>query len=174
MPTDVKRTIEIINEISPSFCAAKWYNATIWLGNGRTASCHLPPAHSISVSEIMKNPSALHNTAFKKDRRLEMLTGKRSDECAYCWTVEDNAEPNIYSDRVYKTRIYQETEILQLSKLDPQADIDPKTLTVEKAKEIVDNNMKNRFSKGRFNKKTDNTTTVKGETGIKRKPKTKK
>jgi len=53
-------------------------------------------------------------------------------------------------------------------------DIDPKTLTVEKAKEIVDNNMKNRFSKGRFNKKTDNTTTVKGETGIKRKPKTKK
>ena len=130
MPTDVKRTIEIINEISPSFCAAKWYNATIWLGNGRTASCHLPPAHSISVSEIMKNPSALHNTSFKKDRRLEMLTGKRSDECAYCWTVEDNAEPNIYSDRVYKTRIYQETEILQLSKLDPQADVDPKTLEI--------------------------------------------
>lgn len=130
MPTDVKRTIEIINKISPSFCAAKWYNATIWLGNGRTASCHLPPAHTIPISEISRNPSALHNTSFKKDRRLEMLIGKRCDECAYCWTVEDNAAPNVYSDRVYKTRIYTEDEILQLSKLDPGSDVDPKTLEI--------------------------------------------
>lgn len=130
MSTTVKRTIEIINEISPSFCAAKWYNATIWLGNGRTASCHLPPAHTIPLKEIAVNPSALHNTEFKKQRREEMLSGVRCEECAYCWTVEDNASPDIYSDRIYKTKIYQENEILQLAGRDPRENIDPKTLEI--------------------------------------------
>lgn len=129
MPTDVKRTIEIINEVSPSFCAAKWYNATIWLGNGRTASCHLPPAHTIPL-ESLSNPSALHNTEEKKQRRLEMLTGTRCTECAYCWTVEDAKDPNVHSDRVYKTRIYTEDEIRSLTKLDPFADVNPKTLEI--------------------------------------------
>jgi len=129
MPTDVKRTIEIINEVSPSFCAAKWYNATIWLGNGRTASCHLPPAHTIPLDSL-SNPAALHNTEEKKQRRLEMLTGTRCTECAYCWTVEDANDPNVHSDRVYKTRIYTEDEILSLTKLDPFADVNPKTLEI--------------------------------------------
>lgn len=130
MQRTVEKTIKIINEISPSFCAAKWLNATIWLGNGRTASCHLPPAHYIPINEIKDNPSALHNTEFKKQRRLEMLIGKRCTECAYCWTVEDNAAPDVYSDRIYKTRIYDEIDILNLSKLDPGSNIDPKTLEI--------------------------------------------
>ena len=37
---------------SDSFCAAKWYNATIWLGSGQTTSCHHPPAHAIDIDEI--------------------------------------------------------------------------------------------------------------------------
>ena len=41
----------IIDKISPSFCAAKWYNATIWLGHGQTTSCHHPPAHWIPKEE---------------------------------------------------------------------------------------------------------------------------
>jgi organic radical activating enzyme len=130
MQRDIKKTIQIINEISPSFCAAKWYNSTIWLGNGRTASCHLPPAHSISVDEIKENPSALHNTGFKKARRAEMLEGIRSKECAYCWTVEDNADHVVLSDRIYKTRIYEEDEIKEISKADPFKDVDPKTLEI--------------------------------------------
>ena len=32
----------VIDPISDSFCGAKWYNATIWLGHGGTASCHHP------------------------------------------------------------------------------------------------------------------------------------
>ena len=32
---------------SASFCAAKWYNATIWLGSGMTTSCHHPLPHKI-------------------------------------------------------------------------------------------------------------------------------
>ena len=45
----------IINSISPSYCAAKWYNATTWLGSGTTASCHHPPAHKIPLEEIADN-----------------------------------------------------------------------------------------------------------------------
>jgi len=38
MKTSYEKTQELIKGIQPkSFCAAKWYNATIWLGNGTTA-----------------------------------------------------------------------------------------------------------------------------------------
>ena len=29
----------VVDAISPSFCGAKWYNATVWLGSGTTTSC---------------------------------------------------------------------------------------------------------------------------------------
>ena len=31
-----------LNSVSCSFCAAKWYNASLHLGHGFTNSCHLP------------------------------------------------------------------------------------------------------------------------------------
>ena len=89
MTKDYKSVKEQMDGISPSFCAAKWYNVSIWLGNGRTASCHHPLAHSIPEKELKRNPSALHNTLFKKERRKEMLEGERPSECSYCWTAED-------------------------------------------------------------------------------------
>lgn len=129
MQRDLKKTIAIINEISPSFCAAKWYNATIWLNNGRTASCHLPLAHSIPTDNLKNNPSELHNTEYKKQRRLEMLTGVRCDECAYCWTVEDTRDKDVYSDRVYKSVIYSDEDIKKISEI-AMSDVDPKTLEI--------------------------------------------
>jgi len=71
----------VIDPISSSFCAAKWYNATVWLNSGSTTSCHHPPAHRISVDEIAKNPKALHNTQHKKMTRKQMLAGERPPEC---------------------------------------------------------------------------------------------
>ena len=41
----------MIDPVSESFCGAKWYNATIWLGHGGTTSCHHPPAHQIDLEE---------------------------------------------------------------------------------------------------------------------------
>ena len=96
---------EVINQVSPSFCGAKWYNATVWLGSGTTASCHHPPAHRIPVEEIKSNYKALHNTVYKKLVRKQMLMGERPTECEYCWKVEDLG-PDKVSDRVYKSVIY--------------------------------------------------------------------
>ncbi len=129
MQQDIKKTIKIINEISPSFCAAKWLNATIWLGNGRTASCHLPLAHSIPLDGLVNNPSLLHNTEYKKERRQEMLDGVRCKECAYCWTVEDNRDTDVHSDRAYKSYVYTEEEIKSLKNIGV-SDVDPKTLEI--------------------------------------------
>ena len=129
MQRTLEDTANIINKVSPSFCAAKWYNATIWLGNGRTASCHLPPAHSISLKDITENPSALHNTQEKKQRREEMLNGKQCEECAYCWTVENNRDNDVFSDRVFKSHIYKEEDIKLLEEIGLK-DVDPKTLEI--------------------------------------------
>ena len=90
-----------LNKVGCGFCLAKWTQTTIHLHLGRTHSCHHPDTHIIPLSEIKRNPSALHNTSHKKKLRKEMLEGGRPSECAYCWNVEDNSEH--FSDRLYKS-----------------------------------------------------------------------
>lgn len=93
---------EKVDSISKSFCAAKWTQVTLHLGNGYNHSCHHPRLHKISEEEIKINPSALHNTKYKIERRKEMMEGKRPVECDYCWKVEDSNKNNI-SDRYFKS-----------------------------------------------------------------------
>lgn len=119
----------VLDKVSPSICGAKWYNATIWLGMGGTTSCHHPPFHQIDLEEIKTNPSAIHNTKEKKEQRKQMLSGERPKGCEYCWTLEDIDE-NVISDRVYKSIIYDDEEILGLKKIGSEADIDLKTLEI--------------------------------------------
>ena len=74
---DLEFRQKVLDPISDSFCGAKWYNATIWLGSGQTTSCHHPPAHAIDVEAIKTNPKALHNTIQKKLDRSQMQSGLR-------------------------------------------------------------------------------------------------
>lgn len=91
-----------LDSVSSSFCIAKWKQVTLHLQTGHTHSCHHPTTHKIPLEEIKINPSALHNTSYKKKQRKEMLEGVRPKECEYCWRVEDSA-PDALSDRVYKS-----------------------------------------------------------------------
>lgn len=120
--------IRVIDPISDSYCAAKFLNATIWLGHGQTTSCHHPAAHRISVEEIKTNPSAIHNTAHKKQMRKMMLEGIRPAECEYCWKVEQNT--TAISDRVYKTEIFTEEDIAKTTTMPWDADAELKTLEI--------------------------------------------
>jgi len=99
-----KRKLDVI---SPTACVAKWQQVTIHLANGTTHSCHHPRVHQVPIEELETNPSALHNTKYKKEQRKLMLEGKRPDECDYCWRVEDNVkgEPaaEVFSDRIVKS-----------------------------------------------------------------------
>ena len=90
-----------LDGVGCGFCLAKWTQVTMHLSMGMTHSCHHPAPHKIPLREIRRNPSALHNTRFKKMKRKEMLEGKRPDECNYCWNVEDNSDS--FSDRVFKS-----------------------------------------------------------------------
>ena len=70
-----------LDKIGKGMCLAKWTQTTIHLQLGHTHSCHHPRTHKISTKEIARNPSALHNTTYKKIRRREMLNDKRPPEC---------------------------------------------------------------------------------------------
>lgn len=118
-----------LNSISNSFCAAKWFNVSLHLGHGFTNSCHLPLPHPIDLEKIKTNPSALHNTDFKKEIRKMMLEGVRPAECSYCWKIEDIGRNNV-SDRVYKSQIYDTYDIADLKELPWDQDITPKTIEV--------------------------------------------
>lgn len=121
--------LRVIDPISDTYCGAKWYNATIWLGHGQTASCHHPPAHRIDVNELAENPSAIHNTQHKKLMRKLMLEGQRPNECEYCWKVEDMGR-NAVSDRVFKTHIYSDEDIHKSTQMPWDANVTLKTLEI--------------------------------------------
>lgn len=112
----IKKIIPIINEVSPTFCLAKWHHTTIYLQTGETHSCYHPAPHKIQESEIKKNPSALHNTIIKKVERKEMLDGKQTRGCKYCWNIENMGKDYI-SDRHIKTAtIYTKERFEQAAK----------------------------------------------------------
>ena len=98
--TDTKK---LLKGISPSFCAAKWTQVTLHLESGQNHSCHHPKTHLTPLSELKKNPAALHNTQFKLERRKEMMGGVRPKECSYCWTAEDLKSADVLSDRILKS-----------------------------------------------------------------------
>lgn len=114
---------------SASFCAAKWYNATIWLGSGQTTSCHHPPAHAIDLEELKTNPSALHNTQRKKIDRMQMQAGERPQGCEYCWKIEDMGRDAV-SDRVYKSKIYPLEALDEAFTTPPAEDVNLRTLEI--------------------------------------------
>ena len=124
---DFKRNI--LDNLSSSFCAAKWYNATIWLGSGQTTSCHHPPAHAIDTEELKTNPKALHNTTTKKLDRAMMQSGQRPAGCEYCWKIEDMGRDAI-SDRVYKSKIYPIEALNEAYHTPNQEDVNLRTLEI--------------------------------------------
>jgi organic radical activating enzyme len=127
--TDLDFKHTVLDKLSNSFCAAKWYNATIWLGSGQTTSCHHPLPHAIDVEEIKLNPSALHNTTKKKMEREQMQRGERPSGCEYCWKVEDIGRDNI-SDRVYKSKIYEIKDLKHAYATPAREDFNLKTLEI--------------------------------------------
>lgn len=135
-----KRAINSMNERmnqieeqfdSGSFCTAKWLQSTIYLMNGNNHSCHHPPVHKIKIDKLLTNPSALHNTDFKKQQRQMMLDRQRPPECQYCWNIE-NLDSSFTSDRTYKSTDpnWSYDYINRIDKNNPYADVNPTYLEV--------------------------------------------
>lgn len=127
--TDLEFKQQVLDTKSASFCAAKWYNATIWLGSGMTTSCHHPPAHLVNIDKVRTNPRLLHNTDQKKEDRRKMIAGERPGGCEYCWKIEDMGSDAV-SDRVYKSKIYPIEALNEVFETPADADVNLRTLEI--------------------------------------------
>ena len=88
------------SKLGPALCLAKWKQVSLHLTTGQTNSCYHPPLHPIPKELLADNPSALHNTPYKKEQRKIMLKQERPKECSYCWNQEDLGN---LSDRHYRS-----------------------------------------------------------------------
>lgn len=108
---DASTVFTKLNEVSPSFCLAKWFNVSIHIPTGQTHSCYHPRSHQVPLEEITIDVSALHNTKYKKQQRQSMLQGQRPTECNFCWQIEDSG--NQLSDRAYRSKDVYEQGLIE-------------------------------------------------------------
>ena len=125
----IQKFIPIMNEISPTFCLAKWHHTTIYLQTGETHSCYHPAPHKIPLAEIALDPSALHNTKEKIGQRAEMMAGQKPAGCNYCWNIEAMGDDYISDRKERNASIYTE-ERLGAIKADPLAPVNPQYIEI--------------------------------------------
>ena len=126
----IKTFIPIMNEISPTFCMAKWHHTTIYLQTGETHSCYHPAPHKIPLQEIQIDPSALHNTTEKKLERLEMLNGGKPKGCDYCWNIEKLGDDYISDRKERNATIYTDQRFSQIKTGDWDQNINPQYIEI--------------------------------------------
>ena len=126
----IQKFIPIMNEISPTFCMAKWHHTTIYLQTGETHSCYHPAPHKIPLDEIIIDPSALHNTEQKKHERLEMLNGGKPSGCQYCWNIENLGDDYISDRKERNSSIYTPERFQQIKDGDWDMNINPQYIEV--------------------------------------------
>ena len=124
----IKNTRDRLNAVSPSMCAMKWLHETLYLHTGDNHSCYHPRPQHIPLHEIQKNPAALHNTQWKKERRREMLTGVRPEECYYCWNIENLGGDHISDRMIHSSSTYAVDKIEGLAAIPWDQDVNPRYL----------------------------------------------
>ena len=117
-----------LDAVSPCMCLAKWQQTSLHLTTGMTNSCYHPPLHPIDKNKIKTNPSALHNTAEKKQQRQQMINGERPEGCSYCWHMEDNGK---MSDRLMRSGEPWAMQEYENILTNPQADVVPTYVEVD-------------------------------------------
>ena len=119
-----------MNEISPTFCMAKWHHTTIYLQTGETHSCYHPAPHKIPLDEITIDPSALHNTNQKKMERLEMLNGGKPSGCDYCWNIEALGDDVVSDRKERNSTIYTPDRFQKIKDGDWDQNINPQYIEI--------------------------------------------
>jgi organic radical activating enzyme len=127
---NIKKTRDRLNKVGPGMCAMKWLHQTLYLHTGDNHSCYHPRPHRIPLHEIKEDPSALHNTSFKKEQRKTMLEGGRPAECQYCWNIEDLEGDQISDRMMHSSSSFAINEIEKLAELPWDAPINPRYLEV--------------------------------------------
>ena len=131
--TSKQRIIEIkdiTDQVSPTFCLAKWHHTTIYLQTGETHSCYHPAPHKIPLEEIKTNPSAIHNTIEKKQQRAEMLVGEKPKGCQYCWNIEALGDDYISDRHDRNASIYKPDRLQEIVAEGPNFNVNPEYVEI--------------------------------------------
>lgn len=124
---DFSNVETILNNVSETFCLAKWYRTNLRLYNGTSYSCHHCIPRKINLDKVKVDCSALTNTDKILEIRQEMLNGKKPEECKYCWIRE---EKNLVSDRIIKSKDFIELLNVDVEKTALSLNSWPKILDV--------------------------------------------
>ena len=90
-------------------CQLKWTFSTIYLTDGKSASCHKARMHDYNVDGKLN----FHNQPGKINERLEMLDGKWPAGCESCKHIEESGG---HSDRVIQLFLEGNTAPPELEK----------------------------------------------------------
>lgn len=104
---------------SPTFCMAKFHEATIWLYSSKISSCHHTPLLPTGNSIIN-----FYNTREKRQQQDVMINGLKPAECNYCWKLE---EQDLASDRELKS-LHFRSHLPAETYFDKTHDFKPKAL----------------------------------------------
>jgi len=119
-----------LDKTGAGFCLAKWYHVSMHLHTGVNHSCYHPAPHRVDLDELKRNPSALHNSEYKKQQRKIMLEGGRPQECSYCWDIEDLPGDQI-SDRMLRSSEPWAVPLLkETQSIDWQTNVNPRYLEI--------------------------------------------
>jgi MoaA/NifB/PqqE/SkfB family radical SAM enzyme len=97
---ELNKLLKIRDETSPTFCLAKFHEASIWVYSGKIASCHYTPF--LQVGDTVET---FYNPAEKRDQQKRMLAGEQPPACDSCWRYENLG---LTSDRTRKSLSFKD------------------------------------------------------------------
>jgi len=97
---ELNKLIKIRNETSPTFCLAKFHEASIWVYSGKIASCHYTP-----FLQVGDTVDTFYNPAEKREQQKRMLAGEQPPACDSCWRYENLG---LTSDRTRKSLSFKD------------------------------------------------------------------
>ncbi len=117
----IEETEKRLDEVSQSFCAAKWSQVLFNLQVGERHNCCLGAVQKIDTKLIQQDSNHLFNDELLIKEREQMLAGKKIKGCNVCWTAEANGH---HSDRHFKSsaewsQLFLEKKNLSLENVTP-------------------------------------------------------
>ena len=114
-----QKLFKIRQATSPTFCLAKFHEASIWVYSGKIASCHYTPFLQVGTTV-----DTFYNPPDKRSHQQSMLAGEQPPACNSCWHFENLG---LTSDRTRKSLAFTD-HLTAEEYFDPAYDFKPKAL----------------------------------------------
>jgi hypothetical protein len=117
----IENFVNDLNNVSKTFCLAKYDQFTVHIHQAIVHSCHLSQTKNIT-EDMIENAFSYFNFPNIKEIRKKMKNGQQLVDCAYCWKIENNS--NLNSERHIKSFSLQD-RFEEIKGMSPDDDIIP-------------------------------------------------